>query len=62
MFSFFSSTSTKRRAGDKKINKIKTKKKKVFGVLDSRLDQAGICEGVPIRDRPFRGKLDPSTF
>lgn len=39
----------------------KKKKKKVRG-LDSRLDQAEICEEVPIRDRPFRGKLDPSTF
>lgn len=37
------------------------KKRKYVG-LDSRLDQAGICEEVPIRDRPFRGKLDPSTF
>lgn len=36
-------------------------KRKYVG-LDSRLDQAGICEEVPIRDRPFRGKLDPSTF
>lgn len=30
--------------------------------LYSRLEQPGICEGVPITDRPFRGKLDPSTF
>lgn len=37
------------------------KKRKYVG-LDSRLDQAGICEEVPIRDRSFRGKLDPSTF
>lgn len=29
------------------------KKKKVVG-LDPRLDQAGIREEVPIRDRPFR--------
>lgn len=37
------------------------KKRKYLG-LDSRLDQTGICEEVPIRDRPFRGKLVPSTF
>lgn len=32
-----------------------------MGLL-SRLEQAGIGEVVPITDRPFRGKLDPSTF
>lgn len=42
-------------------SKEKEKKRKYAG-LYSRLDQAGIFEGVPIRDRPFRGKLDPSTF
>lgn len=39
----------------------KTNKRKYMG-LYSRLEQAGICEGVPITDRPFKGKLDPSTF
>ena len=38
------------------------KKKRKYVGLDSRLNRAGICEEVPIRDRPFRGKLDPSTF
>lgn len=46
---------------EQRVLQRKTNKRKYMG-LYSRLEQAGICEGVPITDRPFKGKLDPSTF
>ncbi len=51
-----------RKSGERRGGGGYREREKKYVGLYSRLDQAGICERVPIRDRPFRGKLDPSTF